>query len=135
MPSWARHRWIAFAAHLALWLAIVSPVISQTLARPSLPLACGPHAVLGQLGPDPGMAGMPMGTPPDGHHPDGDQAPGDVCGYCSLFAHFPWALALATAMATLPPLPIPARTMPSRRPMVWRADYAFDAQGPPRFPL
>ncbi len=126
MMSWAKTRWIAWAARCALWLAIVSPVVSQVLASPTLPYACGTAAELSMLN----HAAMHGDA---GNHAamDGGQAPGDVCGYCSLFAHFPFALTLAATLATLPALPVPARRHVPARPATWRPDFAFDSRGPP----
>ncbi|MBU6248016.1 MAG: DUF2946 family protein [Xanthomonadaceae bacterium] len=70
MPIHARQRsFVTWLAIVALWLTIVAPVVSQTLANPLDSLisigACGTH--------------HPDGTqsPPTGH-------PLEKCGYCGL---------------------------------------------------
>lgn len=131
MVFWAKNRWIAMAAHWALWIAIVSPVVSQTLATPHLPFECGSATALGALDHASDMPGMMMTGPDADHHASDGLAPGDVCGYCSLFAHLPFALAFAASLATLPPLPHPPRAEPSAQPTAWRADFAFESRGPP----
>jgi len=108
--------WIAWLALLAIWLAIVAPVVSQTVAVADTPA-------------------MAMGMDCDGHH---DHAPPpaphpssmEKCGYCGLLSHHPVLLA-APAPATLnllpAGLPLPYSAPLSAEPSV----LAAAPRGPP----
>ncbi|AIO70426.1 DUF2946 domain-containing protein [Burkholderia oklahomensis] len=76
----------AWLGMLAIWLAIVAPLVSQASARPAAPsdaVICGDghHA-------QPAEAGAAHGAPAPGaaaHH----ALHLDACGYCAFFAHSP----------------------------------------------
>ncbi|SAK63652.1 MFS transporter [Caballeronia temeraria] len=73
----ARNRFVAWLGIAAMWLAIVAPVISQTLAARN---AADPHAVLCTV--DASTADAH-----EGHHDAASHF--DACSYCGLLAHNP----------------------------------------------
>ena len=141
MKSWASHRVIAVAAHLALLLAVCVPVASRVMGSSVIAatafesMAAAGHVVLLEMT-VPMSAGMvmPDGSTSEGrqhgHHP-GRRAPMDACAYCSLFAHLPCVVAFAATLATLPDLPAPTflaqRIAVAERPV----HLAFRPRGPP----
>lgn len=104
---------------VALWLTIVAPVISQTVANPLDSLismgACGVHHADGSQ------------TPPAGH-------PLEKCGYCGLLAGH--SLLPETASLTAPPTFAKAPVLPLPAPAMRGADRCLAAapRGPPAFP-
>jgi hypothetical protein len=101
----------------AMWLAIVAPVISQTVAvadTPAMAMDCdGPHDHAPPLAPHPSSM--------------------EKCGYCGLLSHHPVLLATSLpATGNLPPagLPVAYRASLSAEPSV----LAAAPRGPPVFP-
>jgi hypothetical protein len=75
----ARNRFVAWLGIAAMWLAIVAPVISQTLAARNV---AGPRAVLCAVDTSATDA-------QEGHHaaPHDAASHFDACAYCGLLAH------------------------------------------------
>ncbi|ABC34895.1 DUF2946 domain-containing protein [Burkholderia thailandensis] len=89
----------AWLGMLAIWLAIVAPLVSQANARPAAPrsnaVICGD-----EHGARPAAAGgAQAGTAHDGvaHH----ALHLDACGYCAFFAHSPAIGAAAPSLSSI----------------------------------
>ena len=117
-------RLVAWLAVFAMWLTIVAPVVSQTIAAtswsPDLGSWCEGHA---------GLVDHPAPHQADPHAPTTDK-----CGYCGLLGHSP---TLAGA-SWQPPLPIlqdaSALTIPPPRTAhTTRALLAAAPRGPPAY--
>jgi Protein of unknown function (DUF2946) len=105
MNRTSRNRFVAWLGIAAMWLAIVAPVISQTLAsreaRFDLLAALCSVDTRGQTqaaSPVPnGLNAQAQGEEHAGHHMSGDAF--DACSYCGLLAHnVPLASAPAAAL-------------------------------------
>lgn len=109
-------RWIAWLAMMAIGLAIVAPVISQTLATDamlsmSMSMDCDEHG-------DHAMPSAPHA------------ASMEKCGYCGLLAHHITLPGTIAAVQTFPlpaSVPLPAGIRDSAEP----SDLAAAPRGPP----
>jgi hypothetical protein len=119
-PARPHRRLTAWLAMTALWLTIVSPVVSQWLSpawsMPSLGALCGAAHSLPDHGRSPA---------PDGH-------PLEKCGYCGLFSHCPTMAGAAWLPTLLPPVAALPHAVPTRLSWMRYALLATPARGPPR---
>jgi hypothetical protein len=76
----ARNRFVAWLGIAAMWLAIVAPVISQSLAAHAMNGA--PHADMCAVESSP----LPLPSQA-GHHEASSHSHFDACDYCGLLAH------------------------------------------------
>jgi hypothetical protein len=120
-----RHRkFVAWLGLFAMWLTIVAPVVSQTLAAaswsPDLGAWCNGHA---------GLVNHPSPQQPSPHAPAWEK-----CGYCGLLGHSPtltasfWSPLLQVLDVSMPAI-LPTRLTPPTR--VW---LAASPRGPPTLP-
>lgn len=95
MTRTARNRFVAWLGIAAMWLAIVAPVVSQTLAARHA--SDDPQAVLCAV--EAHASNAPRDAAHAGHH---DAASGfDACAYCGLLAHhLPIAVGVAHEVAS-----------------------------------
>nr|WP_256364097.1 DUF2946 domain-containing protein [Rhodanobacter sp. C05] len=108
----------------AMWLTIVAPVVSQTVAAaswsPDLGSWCGDRA---------GLIDHSSPQQPSPHAPTLEK-----CGYCGLLGHSPtlaatfWLPLLPTPVASMPTL------LPERMASITRVWLAAAPRGPPAFP-
>lgn len=117
-------KWVAWLAMFAMWLTIVAPVVSQTIAAaswsPDLGGWCDGHA---------GLVNHPAPHQTDPHAPTTDK-----CGYCGLLGHSP-TLA-GTSWQPLLPVWQDASTLaapPTRKAHITRVLLAAAPRGPPAF--
>ncbi len=110
-------RRLAWLGLFAIGLTAVMPTVSRSLMMPMAAMAydCGPMA--GHAAPDPGV---PHGSPLD------------ACGYCGLFCHVPFHMALPPALVlAVPPVPLPPVAVRSVAPVA-PSLLAARPRGPPR---
>lgn len=104
----------------AIWLAIVAPVISQTVAPADTPTMAMAMAM--------DCDGLHDHAPPLAPHPSSMEK----CGYCGLLSHHPMLVAA--------PLPATAKLLPANLPLPYSAPLSAEPsvlaaapRGPPVF--
>lgn len=119
MTAFRPLRWLtARLAMAAVWLMIVSPVVSQLLPAPwqmpDLGATCG-ASHHGPVGGTPASAGHAL----------------EKCGYCGLFSHCPTLSGAAWVATLLPRAPELQQPLPSAPSWMRPALLAAAARGPP----
>jgi hypothetical protein len=96
-------RFGALLGLLAIWMTVLAPAISQTLAAREHAEHAQHETIAGSQCPDHAAAQMPVGgdsdRPSHGHDASGH---GQACGYCAFFSHLPMVPALMPVFLPVP---------------------------------